>query len=68
MGANGGWCATSNIHPDLLSEDSDLRWHTFVERLARNYESRFEGQEEAAKAAESDAANTSEDTGEAPAS
>src|SRR5579883_915276 len=42
---------TGKIHPTLPPPGSTLRWNEFVEGLARAYESRFEGQEEAAETA-----------------
>ena len=42
---------TCEIHPGLPPEESGLRWDAFVDRLARSYEARFEGQEEAVEAA-----------------
>jgi hypothetical protein len=46
---------SGDIHSDLPPLDSPLRWSEFVDGLAKAYDARFEGQEEAAKAAKDEA-------------
>lgn len=53
---------TGHVHPTMPSKESGLRWEDFVERLARSYESRFEGQDEALQAEEAEIAEADGDT------
>ncbi|OHV89624.1 hypothetical protein ORS3428_30570 [Mesorhizobium sp. ORS 3428] len=47
---------TAQIHPTMPEAETGLRWESFVQNLARAHEGRFEGQDDATRAAIAEAA------------